>query len=1072
METKTRPVQMAISGLAYGLGLLIGNVMSFILFRLVPANWFLFGESQVLRLLMGVLLAFFLSGLGGLLGGSIGGWSLPTISQGKGRRGYVWRSGMTFGFGYGLLIFPVFLIMALLSFYDINNTPVYVFGITFGLVGTIFGAIMGVSLGLWTVGRRFPPITRWSTAGFALGGIALGIAIRQFIYKVANGNVDDGPFQWLLLGLFVFGGLGGAALGLAYHRLAEGAEGPILPIRSLTPERWQRRWLITAGVVLVVVLLIRPVMSEVGDLLTPVDAGIAAVLDLPTTGTHWLDASPITTTPPSSHPALAANPGGRLALAWVQEETLWLQEGQWDAANQQTVWQAPITVAAGSLAEPAVALADNGHIYLAWTNGSTLFVSQCQDSACTAPVAIPPANLCARTPESGDGQPTLAVNGDTVLLVWANEAGILPYIAWAVTGEPQRTAAGCVPEAAAAPQLDNTFRLVYETEGGSIGLAQFDGANWATPGVVGPGRVPAIASDGNNQVHIAFCNEAGLVYQHNGQTEVVTNQRCQGHPALAVDNDGQVHVVWYGAAVQNGSGVTNPANVLYESVRTTDGWTPPAIVGHSQPAARPVLTATANGSLHLAWATATGLQVTAQIQYACDTADLSTYGKILYEIARAEQYTAPGTPIPFCQNRYDRLIFTPNPQPTYNNPFPPTPNGAFDVLADLIRGAQYEVLFSTMWYDAPVNNDSPGSVIAAAVADLYRNLQAHPEQYPRGLTVRLMLGNPPELAMGRTTGQLWVLLEDLRQAGIDKMVDEELGWRLEVADYEGNLPHSHVKTLIIDGKTAVAAGFNMTYDHFPAGHPSGKGGGRFDTGLQMTGPVVQATQRMFDDMWAGADERYCLDLAPPAGLPWQLTCFDRSATADHVPEVTRFYLSGGQSTAFSLYRSHVHDQADRQTEAVLAAAQQTVDIIHVQFALEMICNLNILFDVCTIDNAPDYTAALIQAAQNGAHIRLMVKPGPFEGIENNVALTALEDRLAELGLSDQLEIRYFNGPVHTKSVLIDNELLIIGSQNLHYSAYGPGTGLNEYSFAVEDPQAAADYKNMFEVEWGQATQRP
>lgn len=62
---------MAISGLAYGLGLLIGNVMSFILFRLVPANWFLFGESQVLRLLMGVLLAFFLSGLGGLLGAAL-----------------------------------------------------------------------------------------------------------------------------------------------------------------------------------------------------------------------------------------------------------------------------------------------------------------------------------------------------------------------------------------------------------------------------------------------------------------------------------------------------------------------------------------------------------------------------------------------------------------------------------------------------------------------------------------------------------------------------------------------------------------------------------------------------------------------------------------------------------------------------------------------------------------------------------------------------------------------------------------------------------------------------------------
>jgi len=1070
MTIKTRPQQMLVTGLAYGFGLLLGNIVSYLLFKLVPADWFLLGDSQAARLVMGVFLAFFISGLGGLLGGGIGGWTLPAIGAGKGRLGYVWRSGLTFGVGYGLLLFPVTLIVSLLSFYDINETPVYVFSVLFGIVGAIFGIIMGVSLGLWTAGKRFPPISRWSTAGFALGGLALGSTIWQFVFNIFNGDPASGPYEWLLLGLFLFGGLGGAALGFAYHRLAEGAEGPILPIRSLTWKKWQVRVGIIAVVLLVIALLFRPVLAAVGDLLTPVDSAISPVLDLPTTGMHWSDAYDMTAVPITANPAIATNAAGGLALAWAQDGALWLQDGVWQAAGRQTVWQTPVMVAAGSPADPAVALGDDGRIYLAWAADNAILVSQCEAGACLTPVAIPPANVCAARPGLADGQPTLAIHNDMVLLVWANEAGILPYVAWSVTGAPQRTAAGCVPNAAAAPQLDDSFHLVFESGSGTIGLAQFDGTNWTELGTAGNGRLPAITHDGA-QSHLVFCNESGIVYQQNGQNEVVSSQPCNGRPALAVDNLGQAHVVWYGSSVQNATSVTNPGSLLYESVRLADGWTSPAIVGGSQPAAAPALVAAADGSLHLAWAGSTDLQTAVQVQYTCDTAELSSYGQILYDVARREEYTPPGTVIPFCQNQYDRLIFTPNPLPAYDDPFPPTPNGAFDVMADLIRGAQYEVLFSTMWYDAPVNNDSPGSVIAAAVADLYRNLQAHPEQYPRGLTVRLMLGNPPELALGETTGQLWVLLEDLRQAGIDKMVDEELGWRLEVADYEGNMPHSHVKSLIVDGKTAVAAGFNMTYDHLPADHPSGEGGGRFDLGLQMTGPVSQAAQRMFDDMWAGADERYCLDLNPPAGIPWQITCFDRSATADHVPEVQKFYLDNGRDTAFSLYRSRVHDQADRQTEAVIAAAQETVDFIHVQFALDMICNLNILFNVCTLDVSPDYTAALVAAAQNGAHIRGLVKPGPFEGIENNVALTALEEQLTELGLRDQLEVRYFRGPMHSKSVLVDGQVLIVGSQNFHYSAYGPGGGLSEFSFAVEDPRAAEEYQRIFNYEWAVA-ERP
>ncbi|MBK7919978.1 MAG: hypothetical protein IPJ94_27730 [Chloroflexi bacterium] len=57
----------------------------------------------------------------------------------------------------------------------------------------------------------------------------------------------------------------------------------------------------------------------------------------------------------------------------------------------------------------------------------------------------------------------------------------------------------------------------------------------------------------------------------------------------------------------------------------------------------------------------------------------------MYDIAREDTYQSPATIVPFCQNRYDRLILTPNPKPAYGL-LPPTPNGGFDVLGDLDSG--------------------------------------------------------------------------------------------------------------------------------------------------------------------------------------------------------------------------------------------------------------------------------------------------------------------------------------------------------------------------------------------------
>ena len=63
-------------------------------------------------------------------------------------------------------------------------------------------------------------------------------------------------------------------------------------------------------------------------------------------------------------------------------------------------------------------------------------------------------------------------------------------------------------------------------------------------------------------------------------------------------------------------------------------------------------------------------------------------------------------------------------------------------------------------------------------------------------------------------------------------------------------------------------------------------------------------------------------------------------------------------------------------------------------------------------------------------------------------------------------MRFFDDLLHAKNALVDGEFLIIGSQNLHHSAFGTGGGLAEYSLGTSDPEAIEQFKRMFEHYWG------
>ena len=103
------------------------------------------------------------------------------------------------------------------------------------------------------------------------------------------------------------------------------------------------------------------------------------------------------------------------------------------------------------------------------------------------------------------------------------------------------------------------------------------------------------------------------------------------------------------------------------------------------------------------------------------------------------------------------------------------------------------------------------------------------------------------------------------------------------------------------------------------------------------------------------------------------------------------------------------------------------------------------------------------------------KLAEFEVMDNGKLIAEMQGQLNYVpqwyyyygGLADKVQIRYKDGYIHAKTVLIDDELLVVGSQNLHAGAFGDG-GLTEYSIAVDNPQAIEEYKAYFEHYWDTA----
>lgn len=54
--------------------------------------------------------------------------------------------------------------------------------------------------------------------------------------------------------------------------------------------------------------------------------------------------------------------------------------------------------------------------------------------------------------------------------------------------------------------------------------------------------------------------------------------------------------------------------------------------------------------------------------------------------------------------------------------------------------------------------------------------------------------------------------------------------------------------------------------------------------------------------------------------------------------------------------------------------------------------------------------------------------------------------------------------MHSKVMLIDGQMVVVGSSNLHFSSFG-ARGLTEYNLASSDPAAIRAVQAVFDDEW-------
>lgn len=229
----------------------------------------------------------------------------------------------------------------------------------------------------------------------------------------------------------------------------------------------------------------------------------------------------------------------------------------------------------------------------------------------------------------------------------------------------------------------------------------------------------------------------------------------------------------------------------------------------------------------------------------------------------------------------------------------------------------------------------------------------------------------------------------------------------------------HRKIVVIDGAVAFTGGINITDEEDERLRPDAYR----DLHLRLEGDVVQTLQLVFAEDWAYASGQPPLELLPPP------------RGGGEVP--AQVLISGPDSSWEAIHRLHV---------AAIHAAQRRVWLVTPYFV-------------------PGEAAmmSLTSAALGGLDVRLLV-PKSSDSLLVTYAARSYFDELLGAGVKI-----YEYGPrlLHTKALLCDDDLAIIGSANFDHRSFR----LNfEVSVMFRGTTLAAELDDLLDGECRRATQ--
>jgi cardiolipin synthase A/B len=271
-----------------------------------------------------------------------------------------------------------------------------------------------------------------------------------------------------------------------------------------------------------------------------------------------------------------------------------------------------------------------------------------------------------------------------------------------------------------------------------------------------------------------------------------------------------------------------------------------------------------------------------------------------------------------------------------------------------------------------------------------------------------------------------ILVDDVGSPDFEKTVASTLrpaGCEVRVfrpLSGENKLARSHRKLVIVDGTVAITGGFGIRDNWLGDGI---HGESWRDTNIAFAGPAVSGAQQAFAENWQEAGGQ----LLPAAAFPLLLT--GPPGTGGPSPGVRAAFVASSQS---------VVTRAERLTQLLISAATHRLWIANAYFV-----------------PSQGILELIKQKARAGVDVRILA---PYK---NSDSKTAFGAQHTEYGSLTELGVKiweYSSSMMHAKTMLVDDELAIVGSINLDPLSLNE---LEEDALVLEDVEFSKQLSQAF-----------